>query len=354
MGLLSRAAEATAWEPNVKNAVGKIDSGTGETEILAAAWTALQEEEQTYSLDDMGKALGERIKRLPLRKSTPYTALSLLKAYSNFQSGVCLLLNDGIYASFTSVGFGIEKISIPREKIWSEENANVSFFKLDPEKNIEIKDTAESPEYWVFPLNHEKPDPESPHPWEGIMVLGVQDSAEKNSPFDPEAMAAIIPEIVDKILIRMEQDAPMEQDVPMEQDAPLKEGADNAGGEHPIEVHTIEIQADDDQDNKDLTPEDRITQFYQIYSDMNYIVLEIPVSSNGEGTDLFFKKVSDMVGMAGTTVLLSSGRPLILLPKALDRELIAHRISKSLNTTHLVSSSANDPQIIIDQIKSLA
>jgi len=338
MGLLSRAEKAAAWESDVKNS-DNVDDITGQTAV---------EEEQSYSLDDMGKALGERIKRLPLRKSTPYTALSLLKAYSAFQSGVCLVLKDGLYTSFTSVSFGIEKISIPQEKIWSEENSGASYFKLDPEKTTEIKNTTEGLEYWVFPLGSPsgcgEPNSPSAQPWEGIMILGVPNSAEINSTFDPQAIAAIIPEIVDKILIRDEPALAEEKDAAEVETLEVQ----------PLDVQPLEVQTAAGQGGEDQTVEDRIVLFYQIYSDMNYIILEIPDSADEDGVQLFFKKVSDMVGMAGTTILLLSGRPLILLPKALDRELIAHRISKSLNTTPVVSSSANDPRIIIDHIKSLA
>ena len=96
-------------------------------------------------------------------------------------------------------------------------------------------------------------------------------------------------------------------------------------------------------------PEDEITLFHRMHVDINCILLEIP-----EGYDNFCEEVSVIIDRMGTVVPVSPGRPLILLPKAIDRELIAHRLSKDLNTSVLLSFETNNPESVINRIQSLS
>jgi hypothetical protein len=264
-------------------------------------------------LDEMGKALLDRIRRLPPKKTTPYTALSLLKAYGSFQTGLCLVLRKGNYTSYATVGLGVEKISIPWEKLYSPENAGKPFIKLSGTIDIGKKLTGEGFCYWAFPLDAESP-------WAALILLG-----DNNNPlFSPESLRQIIqgaleifsPQI-DKILIRNTQ-------------AP--ESLCLANISDPLEA--------------------AIAQYNKINSRFNGIVLDLPAGMAEDQAEDFNKAVYNMTALLGITITLPSRRSLILLPDPLDKELIAHRLSRSLNTKAPMVFKAESPGEALDLIRS--
>ena len=93
---------------------------------------------ETQELDERGKALIGRILRIPPGPAVPYTALSLLKAYGSFQAGICFALENGSYINYTSVGLGIDKITIPKERIYSPERASSVYFQFSAKEKPEI------------------------------------------------------------------------------------------------------------------------------------------------------------------------------------------------------------------------
>jgi hypothetical protein len=263
-------------------------------------------------LDEMGKALLDRIRRLPPRKTTPYTALSLLKAYGSFQIGLCLFLRKGNYTSYATIGLGIEKISIPWEKLYSPERAGKPFIKLSGGIDIGKKITGEGFCYWAFPLDAESP-------WSALVLLGDHN----NLLFNPESLGQIIqgaseifsPQI-DKILVR-HTPGPASQHLNM---------AD------PVEA--------------------AIAEYSKINSRFNGIVLDLPAGAAEDKAEDFNKAVCNMAALLGITIALPSGRGLILLPGPLDKELIAHRLSNSLHTKALVVFKAESPEEALDFIRS--
>jgi len=100
------------------------------------------------------------------------------------------------------------------------------------------------------------------------------------------------------------------------------------------------------------TPEGSIAKFCGIYNNFNCILFEVP--QNTEDKTDFCKKVNAMVGKMGTVIPLPNGRPLVMLPLSLDRELIAHRLSKTLNTKILLSFQADSSEIVINNINSFS
>ena len=320
MGLLSRATTNTAPQDQ-----------SGETGNDAINGPASFNDEM---LDDMGKALSERIGRLPHNTTTPYTALSLLKAYGSFQSGLCLTLKDGVYSSYTSVGMGVDKISIPQGKIWSEENSHARYFKNEAGDKLGIHTSHDNFCYWIFPLDssvEESSAEKFSGPWEDVMILGVPDHAEANSAFNPEAIAAIIPYISDKLVLRISHNV----------------------SEPAVDSDSVEQSSPEFVSDEADTLKEKITEYYQIYTNFNCIVLDIPDSTGDEERAGFHKTVSKMLNMTGTVLPLPAGHPLILLPKLLDRELIAQRLAKSLNTKLLESFEADSPENVYNKIKSL-
>ena len=101
------------------------------------------------------------------------------------------------------------------------------------------------------------------------------------------------------------------------------------------------------------TLKDQIAQYNRIYADFNCIILDFPASSGKEARTQFFNKVSKMITLSGTVLQLDSGRPLILFPVVKDRELIAHRLSKSLSSKALLSCEASSPEDVINHLNSL-
>ena len=250
-------------------------------------------------LDEMGEALKERLRKLPVKKDTPYTALSLLKAYAVFQSGICLKLNKGIYSSYTSVGIGVENISINKESIKSGKGQK--YFKLDNGKNLGIKSDKGDIVYWVFPLDSLG---------KNIMILGARDPS-----FNPVIVSAIIEDVADKMLMEPDKKNPEPQ---------------------------AEIISEDSD-----SVQAKIAHFYEIYNTLNCIIFE----NNGE--EDFCRKVQDIVDRTGTVIPLSSGNPLILFRGTVDRELIAHRLSKSLNARLLLSFEAESPENVFERISDV-
>ena len=283
------------------------------TKALAAA-SVEAGQEADVSLDEMGEALSERIRRLPKKTTTPYTALNLLKAYGSFQSGACLSLNNGIYSSYASVGFGIAKISIPQENIWSKEKTQEKYFKFFTGWEALLKTAEDGFDYWIFPLDGPASHGD-PEPWEGVLMLGVLQS----SGFNPKSVSAIVSRIADKLYI---QGARKE---------PKKPGIKSA----------------------ELTAEVIIAQYHKSNSDFGCILFENPEPGGEGGKAGFCQRVTEMISNTGTVVPLPQGRPLILLPKAIDRELIAHLLSKNLKTAPLLSFEANSPENALSRINSL-
>jgi hypothetical protein len=262
-------------------------------------------------LDEMGKALLDRIRRLPPRKTTPYTALSLLKAYGSFQTGLCFSLRKENYTSYATIGLGAERISIPWEKLYSPERAGKPFIKLPGAIDIGKRLTGEGFCYWAFPLDAE-------NPWGALVLLG-----DNNNPlFNPESLRQIVqgaPEIfspqIDKILIR------------------------NAQTSHYLANVSDPLEA-------------AIAQYHQINSRFNGIVLDLPPGTAEDKAEDFNKTVYNMIALLGITIALPSGRSLILFPEPLDKELIAHRLSQSLNTKAPMVFKAESPGEALDLIRS--
>ena len=280
MGLLSRTDGA---------AVSNADDSTVSNQVLEDVVPA------EPVLKDLGIALRERIKRLPQKKTTPYTALSLLKAYGSFQAGICLTLQNGIYSSYASVGMGIEKTAIPQEIIWSGEKARDKFFKLDSPENLKIKQAEKDSVYWVFPLDQGEP-------WGTVMILRASEA------FDPEPLSVILEDVVDKVLM-------------------------------PASVEPDSLEG-------------KIVQYHRNYPKFHCILLENPIPPGEEEKENYHELVSKMINTSGTVIPTPSGHPLVLLPPTMDRELIVHMLSKTLNTRPLLSFEANSPETTISKINS--
>jgi hypothetical protein len=76
-------------------------------------------------------------------------------------------------------------------------------------------------------------------------------------------------------------------------------------------------------------------------------------NDNSDQETLFRQKLIKIAGQSGTVVPLSGRRTLILLSLANDLELIAHRLSKSLNTEPILCFTANENENILAGLETL-
>ena len=300
-------------------------------------------EEAEFFLDEMGSALKERISRLPAENNTPFAVLSLLKAYGNFQSAICLKLVGESYSTIAALGMGSENVSIPALGIWSEENSSLPFFRLDSKKEQGIPFASAGAECWAIPLT--APDAPSHAPWEGLMILGVAGNTNAHSIFDAESIAAILSGNAGKILPQnpIEQKLDDEEAIPEEKAGETETAEDIEPGDFSIGPNSTAF----------YSIRGKISQYHRSHNEFNCIILEIPISAGEEEKVHFCENVVRMIGMAGSVITLSSGCPLILLPRETDRELIAHRLTGSLRTRAVMSFKSNNPENACETIHSL-
>jgi hypothetical protein len=244
--------------------------------------------------DEMGKALRDRILRLSRKKTSPYTALSLLKAYSSFQIGICFFLEARGYCGYASVGLGIEKISLPREAIPEEKTG---FFQVDfPE--LPFKSISPGAVFWAFFLDRAK--------FPGYLLLLGGDAGS----FDPKPLEPIIRE-VREILIPPEE-------------KPASPGTVPAGPGEPG-VKTV------------------LVKYHKGNPQFQGIILEVPGESGEEEKKNFLKDIAGRVSSFGIVLPLPSHRYLILCPQSLDRELAAHRLSKDTHALRVLTFETDTP-----------
>ena len=106
-----------------------------------------------------------------------------------------------------------------------------------------------------------------------------------------------------------------------------------------------------------ISLEEKISQYHQGQGDFACILFEDPVP--GKDKAAFSQKLARMIDNIGTVITLdhdrshdtSHDRSLILLPPAVDWELISHRLSKSLNTKPLLSFKTNSPENALNRVK---
>jgi hypothetical protein len=82
------------------------------------------------------------------------------------------------------------------------------------------------------------------------------------------------------------------------------------------------------------------------------IVLELPEYAGEAGFERFFGTAASMIASFGRAIRLPSKNILILFSKTGDRELLTHRLVKSLRTKALASFEADSPGEILSRIQS--
>jgi hypothetical protein len=265
------------------------------------------------TLNPAERTVRDRILRLIQRKegTSPYTALSLLKAHAAFQIGVCLSLRNDRYVSYASVGLGITRTIISPELITACTIPNTipPYCKIDRPEEFPVN-IAEDADIWLFPL--EDTAPEAPcH----VFLLIVENGS---SAFNPTGFACIVATVRKALLPSSREEAATTPPEPFAQNTdsslvPTREGVENSVGDY-CKQHPA----------------------------FQGIVLELPTDEDGRS--LALRQLDQMVSSLGVVIRLNKTRDLALFPQEMDRELIVHRLVKSLGVLCPRSFEADSPE----------
>jgi hypothetical protein len=92
---------------------------------------------------------------------------------------------------------------------------------------------------------------------------------------------------------------------------------------------------------------DTLTGYCQHNPVFQGIVLDPPAGMAGS----FYDQLSAMTSSFAEVRSLPSGRCLLLFPQSKDRDLISHRLAKTLNTVAHLTFEAQDPQGALNLLK---
>jgi hypothetical protein len=96
----------------------------------------------------------------------------------------------------------------------------------------------------------------------------------------------------------------------------------------------------------------RVAEYQKVYRIFGCILLENQAQEKGKPD--FCEKLAKMTGNMGIASPINQNHALILLPSEMDRELIAHRLSKSLDAEPVLSFRAANPEYVINRINSMS
>ena len=95
----------------------------------------------------------------------------------------------------------------------------------------------------------------------------------------------------------------------------------------------------------------KITEYQKVHQVFGCILFENHAREKGKAD--FCEKLTNAAGNMGITSPINHSHALFLLPPEMDRELIAHRLSKSLNVEPVLSFRAISPEDVINRINSM-
>jgi hypothetical protein len=98
--------------------------------------------------------------------------------------------------------------------------------------------------------------------------------------------------------------------------------------------------------------ESEIARYCNTFTSVHGIVLSCPKNydENKEG-ESFIRLLNRILAALGTAVPLSSGYSLVLFPNTIDRELLAHRLSRSLETETPVVFQSDNVASVVEYIR---
>ncbi len=235
-----------------------------------------------------------RMQRLNAADSAPFTSLSLLKAFQPFSAGLCLALSGGTYECVAAVGVESAPSSIPEELLFPTSMEGAHRIGLAGDFGI----ASASPETaaWVFPV------PQTDTTRRAALIL----VEETGKPFAVESISRVVAACADRFSLPPAQQEP--------NSAALKDFLASALRGAPG-LHLIVLQRDGDED--------------------------------------LANEASAALSALGSAMEIDHGRALIAVPTGHDRELLAHRLAKSLQavaTAGTEVSNLDDAQDFLDSL----
>jgi hypothetical protein len=257
------------------------------------------------SAGEMAKVPPDSLRRRPPGKSRPGGALTLLKAYGSFQKACCLFLQEERYYSYASAGSDMEAIAIPKDDLYFPEKEG-AYHSINLQFGA-AEDALDSA--WILPLSKG---------WEYILLFIEEPSFEP----DPAAVSRVISAVPEAFI-----PSPGKRPGLLKMVQKKRE--------------TLPPQGDDIQKE--------IQKFYGSYASIQGIILELPALPGDED---FSSQVNRIVSALGTAMALPSPRRcLVLFSNAIDRDLLAHRLCKSLKVRALAVFMADNVQAVSDIIR---
>ncbi|MDR2186210.1 MAG: hypothetical protein LBO80_11195 [Treponema sp.] len=260
--------------------------------------------------DAMGQALRDRILRLGRTKSSPYTALSLLKAYASFQAGLCVSLKEGAYRDYASVGLGIAKSAIPQNVLGYGKK---SFFKAGSAADLSLNSPKGDLAFWAFPLDRDDP-------CRTMLLLGGDNS------FDPASLEPIVRDVRAALSPPGENIAAEPETEPEAEAEPETKPEPSAAGEGIKE---------------------ELIKFHTRNPQFQGIILDPPADQAGD----FRAEIAGSIVSFGTALSLPARRCLVLLPQNIDQELTAHRLTKDFRAACVFGFEADTPGRALELIQ---
>ncbi|MDR2608287.1 MAG: hypothetical protein LBC57_07830 [Treponema sp.] len=255
----------------------------------------------------MGEALKNRILRLPRSNSTVDTALNLLKAYGPFQAGFCFTLSAGEYVCYASSGAGKGKLHFPLERI--PENTG-DYRRLEDNLNGTVPAGCRA---WFFPLDRKNPCQN--------LFLCVEEGG-----LNPESLMLLLRELGEVLS-------------PRQKASPGKKGGLLERGMTKRSMISTE--------EKSGGLETVIRRSMEGENGVGGIILK-----DNKGKKNFPSAVSRAVSSLGNMFLLPDSTCLVLVPVNIDQELLAHRLSKSLDAKTVLRFEADSAGKVLEILKS--
>ncbi|MDR2210684.1 MAG: hypothetical protein LBO65_04350 [Spirochaetaceae bacterium] len=353
-------------------------------------------------LDEMGNALCSRLLSLEPGSTRAETAITLLRAYGSFSTGICLSLRDGLYTPYASVGAGSTALAFPPEKL--RPLGGKTYYSVDPTPadpaamdfasgNFAAGDSAAPGEpghsprrFWAFPLVPVR----DPYP-SAILLTG-----EDRDSFSGETLAAVVEKTGEVFLPPEDTETISGTELPEpglsgESFEVLPFTAEQSGGdvfEDPSlteeqsgrELFDIETELENTHRTAGLFDQDdssrggllnRITRApprqegalpssplekavvdfldagHEKFGAFQGIILEALRYS----ADEFGGRIGAMVSAFGMVQGIAPGRCLVLFSASQDRELLARHLVRTVPGKDIFSFKAEDPQAAFTLLK---
>ncbi|MDR1446166.1 MAG: hypothetical protein LBI90_04640 [Treponema sp.] len=259
------------------------------------------------TIDNMGEALKNRILRLPRSDSTVDTALNLLKAYGPFQAGFCFTLCEGDYVCYASSGAGKGKLRFPLRKI--PENTG-DYRRLEDNLNGIVPAGGRA---WFFPLDGKNPCRN--------LFLCIEEGG-----LNPESLMLLLRKLKEALIFR-QKTSPGKKGGLLERG--MKKRSMILTGEKYGGLETL------------------IRRSMEGENGVGGIILK-----DNKGKKNFPAAVSGAVSSLGNMFPLPDSTCLVLVPANIDQELLAHRLSKSLDAKTVLRFEADSAGKVLEILKS--